>query len=131
MYSTPSIETPLSTCLNLTIDFSDEVKNPEVGFALSNQQGYRLHHGFSIWDTDFGIISKGKKTFTAQLPKIMLYPGKYTLSIWTRLHKLEGVDDFLESVLEIEIINSKTFKDINFEKLKNGGVFIQTKWSVI
>ena len=116
--------------LTIEIEFLNEINNPEIGFAISNMDGCRLHHLISLWDTDFGDVQKGIRSFTAKICGIRLYPGQYTLAIWTRLSHVEGVDDFVERALTINMQESDKFKNVNFDRFVKGGVLTEATWEM-
>ena len=118
--------------IQIEADLFDDFKNPEFGAVISNKKGERLHHFVSTWMTDFGKVKKGKVTVQIDIDSIQLYPSSYKISVWYRAYRTGSSDDFVENVLNLEIINSEKYKYIPFNDFKaNGGVLKSAKWKLL
>jgi lipopolysaccharide transport system ATP-binding protein len=108
-----------------------ECDNIEVGIAISNNKGQRLHHLVSSWYLGSIHLKPGKHEIIAKTDEIKLYPGEYRLSIWLRDIFQQSSTDFIESFCMLYV--NRNSKQI-FQQLKsfsiNGGVFLDTKWIV-
>ncbi len=116
--------------IELEVEFMKELKNPEIGFAISNNQRTRLIHHASNWVCEDHTSSIKKTKYTVRMPALNLYPGSYSITVWTRRKKGEIVDDYLEAALTLNVINTKEFENIDFSQLNQGGILTNCDWKI-
>ena len=74
---------------------------------------------------------KGTYKFVAKIPKLLLYPGNYTLTTWFRKFTRESSDDFVESALTFRVIKSQIeCAECDFSFVRDsGGVYVKSLWN--
>ncbi len=116
----------------LTVRFTQRLRNPEIGFCISTVSGTRLHHFPSTWENDPRTFEPGTCSFRIRVPQLTLYPGEYTLTVWLRHAVHEGVDDFVEAALDFTVIQSKdTGRALDFSNVsRSGGAYRKSLWTI-
>jgi lipopolysaccharide transport system ATP-binding protein len=117
--------------IELELNIKTNCPKPEIGIAISNTKGQRFHHFVSTWENDWENWQIGKVSLRTEILNLEFYPGIYTISIWFRPYTTAPSDDFIESAINIEIIQNTILKKHQFHDFsKSGGVYKKSNWLV-
>jgi lipopolysaccharide transport system ATP-binding protein len=90
--------------VKLKVQIHTYMQNAEVGIKISSISGTALTYLVSCWEGISGDLDIGEHAFVAEIPKILLYPGKYHLSPWLKIRE-SIADDSVQEACLIEILN--------------------------
>lgn len=109
----------------------ENLNNPEVGICVTTPSGLRIHHFLSHWNLPNQSYEAGVYKINFNVDNLMIYPGEYSLSIWTRAFAKDKVDDFIENAIYFMITRSfHEGKNIDFSFQNSGGVYKESNWSI-
>lgn len=117
----------------MKVAIKEKVREPEFGVAIITLTGARLHHLVSNWEMPkTNEYVAGTYEVEISVPKIKLYPGEYSLIIWTRVAQGTPIDDYIEGFMNFSIIKSGDYlTNISFNNFsKSGGVYQKSIWEV-
>jgi len=102
-------------------------KGIELGIFIYGQRKTLLGLAHSVAE-GFNNIKKGIQETLVEIPINNLMPGEYTIGVWI-VHEKE-VDDASENAIDIDIVSDNiTGNYVDFNRFKNYGVFLRSKWS--
>lgn len=98
----------------MVVDFEvsakSKLKRIMLGLALSTSTGIPVLH-FVDRDYDFALGELySAKTIRVTIPKVQLYPGQYSLTLWAGSPMLEDSYDYVVDCLSIEILAGSSVK---------------------
>lgn len=116
--------------LNCEIDFEclKLTPAPEIGFAIKNVGGAQLSFFVSDWMGAVRNIGPGKYCYEFNIDGLNLLPGEYTVDAWVRPQMNSPADDYIESVLNLRVIQSEENQSMNYSfYVKHGAVLLNAK----
>jgi lipopolysaccharide transport system ATP-binding protein len=81
-----------SMVIELTIECTKRLRGAEIGLLLDNSMGTHLHAFRSTWEGLHCDLDVGRHLIRITIPRLLVFPGTYSLSCWMRQGK-SGVDD--------------------------------------
>ncbi|MBW4459626.1 MAG: ABC transporter ATP-binding protein [Nodosilinea sp. WJT8-NPBG4] len=115
----------------VAIDFKVPSDSYEIGIAICNLHGVRLHYLISNWENDLNVTIPGCHTIEAFVPAIHLFPGEYSVNVWVKKQG-ESYDDAVHeatgfAVQESQITNQYAY----FERYStNTQVYTPSRWQI-
>lgn len=116
--------------LNVEIDFECMrlTAAPEIGFAIKNIGGTQLSFFVSDWLNAVRNIGPGKYCYEFKINGLNLVPGEYTLDTWVRPQMNLPADDYIETAVNLRVIQSEENQSMNYSfYVKHGAVIIDAK----
>lgn len=116
----------------LEIDFKVPSDSYEIGIAICNLHGVRLHYLISNWETTLDFTSPGLYTIEAVLPSIHLFPGEYPISVWVKKQG-EAYDDAVHEITSFTVQESQiTSQYAYFDRYStNTQVYTPSRWQIM
>ncbi|MGR3274489.1 ABC transporter ATP-binding protein [Acaryochloris marina NIES-2412] len=116
----------------MQIEFKSEGENFEIGIAICNLYGVRLHYLISNWEEQLIIYEEGVYEIEVMLPRIYLFPGDYVVNIWTK-HQGGSYDAAVHEALRFSIKPANiTPQYAYFERYStNTQVYTPSKWKIL
>ena len=91
-----------SALLLLEIDFKSAGEGFEIGIAICNVYGVRLHYLISNWEESLVIPSQGIHKIEVKVPSIQLFPGEYLVNTWVKKQG-SAYDDAVHEALKFKV----------------------------
>lgn len=107
--------------LQIQVECIKEIEAPELGFAIKNTGGAQLVFMASDWYQPLRKIKPGVYTYEFYIKNFSLLPGEYVLDAWARPQMNLPSDDYIESALNLRIVQSPVNKDINYSFFAKSG----------
>jgi lipopolysaccharide transport system ATP-binding protein len=104
----------------------------EVGFGLANDYAATIHFFVSAWEGLELNLEPGRHRFRVTIPRLLVFPGTYTLTPWL---KLQGamVDDQVDSAIQLTVVAADvTGHNAYFERYTQYGkyaVYCPSRWT--
>jgi lipopolysaccharide transport system ATP-binding protein len=105
----------------------------EIGIALGNTLGTSIHYFVSTWEGLEVNLEVGIHRFRAQVPKLLVYPGTYTLTPWVN-RRGAPVDDQVAYAITMVVLGSDlTGHKPSFEQytVSNCEVYCPSTWGYL
>lgn len=111
------------------IDFKVPSDSYEIGIAICNLHGVRLHYLVSNWENDLNVTTSGRYTIEAFVPAIHLFPGEYFINVWVKKQG-ESYDDAVHEATGFAVQESQiTNRYAYFERYStNTQVYTPSRW---
>lgn len=103
----------------------------EIGIGIGNYHGVFPHYFVSSWEGFSSIPRTGLSRIEVEVPKVVLFPGEYTMNVWISVRGAY-YDDAVHNALSFTVLEGKV-NDANtyFERFsKNTQVYVKTNWSL-
>lgn len=84
------------------IDFHQPGNHYEIGIAITSVFGVYVHYLVSNWEGFDTIEAAGPALIEARIPKVLIYPGEFFLTLWVKVQG-SGVDDQVEEALRFSV----------------------------
>jgi lipopolysaccharide transport system ATP-binding protein len=115
------------------LECNHPMKNAEVGLKISSQQGVAIHYLTSSWEGMKIDLEPGPYTFEVCLPRVLLFPGKYQVSLWAN-QPGEYSDDAVQGATFFEVLKGDiTGHPTTVEKYAYSGceVYAPSEWKLL
>ncbi len=103
----PSDHFPMGDPVNVEIEIGCHRRlfPAEVGFSVENSLGTPIHYFVSAWEGLELDLQPGRHIFQVRIPKLLVFPGTYALSVWL---KRQGapVDDEVDSAISLTVVGA-------------------------
>lgn len=109
------------------------IKNAEIGLKISSQFGVAIHYLTSSWEGLQVDLDVGAYTFEVCLPKVLLLPGKYQVSLWVSQPGKHSDDRVSEATFFEVLKGDITGYPTTMEKYACSGceVYAPSQWTLI
>jgi lipopolysaccharide transport system ATP-binding protein len=118
----------------MTIELSLECKKrlypAEIGFALQNSIGVRIHNFVSTWEGLELTLQPGTHCLRVTIPQVFVFPGTYSLTPWMK-RQGQTVDDQVDSAIQLTVVGADVtghhpyFERYSFSKAE---VYCPSEW---
>ncbi len=107
-----------SIIFKFNLELKEDVENLELGILIIDSVDICIHRYISSWEGLKMKYKKGIHFFQVEIPDILLFPGSYTISIWSAEDGYWS-DDNVNQVTTIEIIQDDITGFLKKNKIKN------------
>lgn len=118
----------------LTIRCKKAWQEPRIGIMLTSMLDTLIHDFTSAFDGFFPNLEPGDYVIDVQVEAIKVYPGTYSLGAWVQKTLGIASDDYIRSVLTIEVIDAKQIGDsrADFDRISKSSteVYVPCQWSI-
>jgi lipopolysaccharide transport system ATP-binding protein len=115
------------------LEFSFEIVNlgesrmiSSLAVNLFDKFGTKLIHADTIMIGQSVFLQKGTNILKLTIDQLFLNPGSYVLGLWLGEHVQGGAEDLMDSVFELEVVESPYHKPVN-RHLEDGFVTCKVK----
>lgn len=114
------------------IDFKAPSDSYEIGLAICNLHGVRLHYLVSNWERALDFSHPGLYAVEAVVPSIQLFPGEYSINVWVKKQG-EAYDDAVHEATGFTVQESQlTSQYAYFDRYStNTQVYTPSRWQVM
>jgi lipopolysaccharide transport system ATP-binding protein len=114
------------------IDFKAPSDSYEIGIAICNLHGVRLHYLVSNWEQALEFTSPGLYGVEAVMPSVQLFPGEYSVNVWVKKQG-EAYDDAVHEATAFTVQESQlTSQYAYFERYStNTQVYTPSHWQAM
>lgn len=109
-------------------------QEPRIGIMLTSMLDTLIHDFTSAFDGFFPNLEPGDYVIDVQVEAIKVYPGTYSLGAWVQKALGIASDDYIRSVLTIEVIDAKQIGDsrADFDRISKSSteVYVPCQWSI-
>ncbi|MEO1067895.1 MAG: Wzt carbohydrate-binding domain-containing protein, partial [Cyanobacteria bacterium J06638_6] len=111
------------------IDFKAPSDSYEIGIAVCNLHGVRLHYLVSNWEQALEFTNSGLYVVEAVMPSVQLFPGEYSINIWVKKQG-EAYDDAIHEATAFTVQESQlTDQYAYFERYStNTQIYTPSHW---
>lgn len=107
---------------------------PRIGIMLTSLLDVLIHDFTSAFDGFFPHLEPGDYAIDVQVEAIKVYPGTYSLGAWVQKTLGIASDDYIRSVLTIEVIDAKQIghPQAGFDRISksNTEVYVPCRWVI-
>jgi lipopolysaccharide transport system ATP-binding protein len=118
----------------LTLRCKKAWQEPRIGIMLTGMLDTLIHDFTSAFDGFFPNLEPGDYVIDVQVEAIKVYPGTYSLGAWVQKSLGIASDDYIRSVLTIEVIDAKQIGDsrADFDRISKASteVYVPCQWSI-
>jgi lipopolysaccharide transport system ATP-binding protein len=119
--------------IHLTVNLFSPMREPRIGVMLVNSLNSVLHDFTSSFDISIPCLDIGLHTFEIVVPRILVYPGIYTLGAWIQTRIGVASEDYVRAALTFTVIDSKLTGHPNacFDCISSDGteVYVPCTWT--
>jgi lipopolysaccharide transport system ATP-binding protein len=119
--------------IHLTVNLSSPMSEPRIGVMLVNSLNSVIHDFTSSFDISIPSLGTGLHTFEIMVPRILVYPGIYTLGAWIQTRIGVASEDYVRAALTFTVIDSKLTGHPNacFDCISRDGteVYVPCAWT--
>lgn len=103
----------------------------EIGIGIGNYHGVYPHYFVSSWEGFSSISKSGLARIEIEVPKVVLFPGQYTINVWICVRGAY-YDDAVHNALSFSVLEGKVNEqNTYFERFsKNTQVYVKTNWTL-
>ena len=120
--------------VRLTLRCKKAWREPRIGIMLTNLLDVLIHDFTSAFDGFFPDLEPGDYVIDVRVEAVNVYPGTYSLGAWVQKALGIASDDYIRSVLTIEVIDAKQAGDAraDFDRVSKSGteVYVPCQWSI-
>jgi lipopolysaccharide transport system ATP-binding protein len=119
----------------MLINISAEIHKPsedyEIGVGVSNLRGVFPHYFVSPWEGFSSITKTGLTNIEIEVPRVVLFPGGYTLRVWICIRGAY-YDDAVHNAMSFTVSEGKVNNECTyFERFsQNTQVYVKTLWRI-
>ena len=118
----------------LTLRCRQAWQEPRIGVMLTSMLDVLIHDFTSAFDGFFPDLEPGDYVIDVRVEAVNVYPGTYSLGAWVQKALGIASDDYIRSVLTIEVIDAKQAGDAraDFDRVSKSGteVYVPCQWSI-
>ena len=120
-------------CIALEVEYFKPVQLPDVGVVISTMMGQRIHKLVASWEKFQHPVHKGIYRYQITVPRLLLLPGQYTLTLFQKNLANKVTDQFIESAVSFEVLPNNINGHIpNFGAYSRAGeVYLENNWECL